>query len=104
MPWFTVSSTSVSAEDGESIKDYILSGGSFNNVAIPVIFIKRLLDIETLKLFTPALTKAIEVDKAPHSVCIIVDTLRAVVIGRVPKRARLTRFLNRIRTNNVMGA
>ena len=60
MPWFMVSSTSVSAEDQESIMDYILSGGSFNNVAIPVMFIKCLLDVETLKLFRPALTKAIE--------------------------------------------
>ena len=33
----------------------------------------------------------------------IVDTLRAVVMGRVPKRARLTKVLNCIRTNNVMG-
>ena len=85
MPWFTVSSTSVSTEDTESIMDYILSGGSFNDVAIPVMFIKRLLDVETLKLFTPALTKAIEYDKAPHSARTILDTLRAVVMGRVPR-------------------
>ena len=51
------------------------------------MFIKRLMDVETLKLFTPALTKEIEVDKAPHSARTIVDTLRAVVMGRVPKRA-----------------
>ena len=84
MPWCTVSSTLVSAEDAEPIKDYILSGGSFNDVAIPTMFIKCLMDIETLKLFTPALTKAIEEDKVPPSACTIVDTLRAVVMGRVP--------------------
>ena len=104
MPWFTVSSTSVSAEDAESIKDYILSGGSFNDVAIPVMFIKCLLDVETLKLFTPPLTKVIEENKALHSACMIMDTLRAVVMGRVPKRAQLTRVLNWIRKSNVMGA
>ena len=43
MPWFIVSSTSVSKEDAELIKDYILSGGSFNDVAIPVMFIKCLM-------------------------------------------------------------
>ena len=83
MPWFTVLSTSVSAEDAESINDYILSRGSFNDVAIPTMFIKRLMDVKTLKLFMPALTKAIEVDKAPHYARTIVDTLRAVVMGRV---------------------
>ena len=59
MPWFTVSSTLVSAEDAESIKDYIISRGSFNDVMIPTMFIKRLMDIETLKLFMPILTKVI---------------------------------------------
>ena len=58
--------------------------------------------METLKLYMPALTKAIE-EKAPHSARMMVDTLHAVVMGRVPKRARLTRVLNRIRTNNMMG-
>ena len=81
MPWFTVSSTLVSAEDAESFNDYILSGGSFNDMAIPTMFIKRLMEVKTLKLFMPALTKAIEVDKAPHCARSIVDTLRAVVIG-----------------------
>ena len=59
MPWYTVASTSVSAEDAESIKDYIVSGGSFSDVMIPTMFIKRLMDVETLKLFTPTLTKAV---------------------------------------------
>ena len=104
MPWFTVSSTSVSPEDAESSKDYILSGGSFNDVEIPTMFIKRLMDIETLKLFMPALTKAIEVDRAPHCAHTIVDTLRAVVMGRIPRRACLTKVLQWIRTNNAMGS
>ena len=72
-------------------------------MATPLIYIKRLLDVETLKLYVPALTKAIE-EKAPHSARTMVDTLHAVVMGRVPKRARLTKVLNRIRTQNVMGA
>ena len=51
----------------------------------------------------PTLTKAI-VEKALLLARTMVDTLCAVVMGRVPKRARLTRVLNRIRTNNVRGA
>ena len=62
------------------------------------------MDVETLKLFTPALTKAIEIDKAPHFARMIVDTLRVVVMGRVPRRAWLTKDLQRIRTSNAMGA
>ena len=84
MPWFRVSSTSVSAEDQASIMDFINSGGSFNDVAILVMYIKHLMDVETLKLFTPALTKLIDYDKAPHCAHTIVNTLRAVVMGRVP--------------------
>ena len=103
IPWYRVLSTSVSAEDAESITNYINSGGSFNDIATPLIYIKRLLDVEILKLYVPALTKAIE-EKAPHSARTMEDTLRAVVMGRVPKRARLTKVLNRIRTQNVMGA
>ena len=44
--------------------DYINSGGSFNDVAIPVMYIKCLMDTEMLKLFNPALTKAIEDENA----------------------------------------
>ena len=61
------------------------------------------MDVETLKHFMPALTKAIEVDKAPHYPRTIVDTVRTVVMGRVPRRAWLTKVLQRIRTSNAMG-
>ena len=102
MPWYTVASTSVSAEDQECITNYINSGRHFNDVAIPVIYIKRLMDNETLKIFMLALTKAIG-ENALHTTRTIVDTLSAVVMGEVPKKARLTKVLNHIRTNNVMG-
>ena len=54
MPWYTVSSTSVSAEDAESINEYINSGDGFTDVATPLIYIKHLLDVETLKLYMPS--------------------------------------------------
>ena len=72
------------------------------DVAVLVIYIKRLMDHKTLKIFMPALTKAIGEGK-PHSTCTIVDTLCDVVLSRMPKRARLTKVLQRIKTNNVMG-
>ena len=55
-----------------------------------------------LKIMMPALTKAIGEDQ-PHTTHNIVDTLCNVVMSRVLKRARLTKVLNRIKTNNVMG-
>ena len=54
MPWYTVSSTSVSTEDAEIITDYINSGSGFTDMATPLIYIERLLDVETLKLYVPA--------------------------------------------------
>ena len=59
-PWYTVQSTGIPAEEQECITDYLNSGGSFSNVQTPVIFIKRLLDHETLRAFLPTLDKAIE--------------------------------------------
>ena len=58
-PWFTVGSTSVPAEEKEAISDYLNSGGDFNNVAVPVIYIKRLFDNETLKIFLPSLNEVV---------------------------------------------
>ena len=59
--------------------------------------------VETLKLFNMALTKANE-GGAPHCPRTIVDTLHSVVMGRVPRRARLTRVLQRSRMSNQMGS
>ena len=60
------------------------------------------MDHETLRAFMPALTKAIGEGKS-HCTCTIVDTLSDVVLTRMPKRARLTRLLQRIKTINIMG-
>ena len=87
-PWFTVTSTSVSADDRDCITDYLNSGGVFNDVPIPVIYIKRLMDHEMLKIFLPALTKAIA-EEQPHTTRNIVDCLSDVVMSRVPKGAQV---------------
>ena len=72
MPWYTLASTSVSAEDTESITDYINSGGISNDLRVVTMYIMKLMDVETLKLFTPALTIAIE-ERAPHYARTIVE-------------------------------
>ena len=41
--WYMVASTSVSAEDAESIRDYLSSGGAFNDVNIPCMYIKKII-------------------------------------------------------------
>ena len=71
-------------------------------MATPVIYIKRLFDHETLKVFMPSLTEAVGQDK-PHCTRTIVECICDVVMSRVPRRARLTRVLNRIKSNNCMG-
>ena len=86
MPWYNVSCTMVSAEDTESIRDYITSGGPFTDIAIPYIYVKKLMCTETLKLFDKALTKAIN-EGSPNCAQTIVDTLQTVIMGRVPCRA-----------------
>ena len=56
---------------------------------------------ETLKLYDKALNKALS-EGAPHSAKTIVDTLRAVVMNRVPRRAHLTKVLQRSEKRNQM--
>ena len=68
----------------------------------PVIFIKRLMDHETLRAFLPALDKAIE-GGMTHCTRTIVDTLNNVIVARMPKRGRLTKFFQKNKTVNAMG-
>ena len=82
--------------------DYINSGGPFSDVSGPVIYIKRLMDHETLRAFMPALDKAIGEGKT-HCTRTIVDTLSNVILTRMPKRGRLTRLFQKNKTVNAMG-
>jgi len=93
-PWYTFLSTGVPAEEQDCITDYLNSGGSFNDVKTPVIFIKRLMDHETLRAFMPALDKAIE-GGMTHCTRTIVDTLNNVIVARMPKRGHLTKFFQK---------
>merc|ERR1711895_81029 len=58
-PWYTVGSTSVPSEERDAIADYIDSGGEFTSVSVPTIYIKKLFDSETLKVFLPLLNDAV---------------------------------------------
>ena len=84
-PWYTISSTGIPAEEYDYITDYLNSGGQFSDVSGPVIFIKRLINHETLRAFLPALDKAIEEGKI-HCTRTIVDTLSNVILTCMPKR------------------
>ena len=68
----------------------------------PVIYIKRLMDHETLRAFMPALDKAIGEGKT-HGTRTIIDTLSNVILTRMPKRGRLTRLFQKNKTVNAMG-
>ena len=59
-PWYSVGSTSVPSEERDAISDYINSGGAFNHVSVPTIYIKRLFCAETLKAFLPLLDDAVK--------------------------------------------
>ena len=60
------------------------------------------MDHETLRAFLPALNKAIE-GGMTHCIKTIVDTLNNVLVGRMPKRGRLTRFFQKNKAVNQMG-
>ena len=71
-------------------------------MAIPIKYIKRLMDHETLRAFMPALDEAIGEGKT-HCTRTIVDTLSNVVLTCMPKRACLTRLFQRTKTINALG-
>ena len=58
VPWYHVSDTSIPLEDLAAITDYLTLGGTFTDVATPIMFIKKLLSSENYKLFCVAITKA----------------------------------------------
>ena len=94
--------TGIPAEEYDCITDYINSGGPFSNVSGPMIYIKRLMDHETLRAFMPALDKAIGEGKT-HCTRTIIDTLSNVILTCMPKRGRLTRLFQKNKTVNAMG-
>ena len=94
-PRYAISITGNPAEEYECITDYLNSGGQFSDVSGPVIFIKRLMDHKTLRVFLPALDKAIEEGKT-HCTRTIVDTLNTVIVTRMPKRGCLTKLFQKI--------
>merc|ERR1712101_61370 len=102
-PWYTVGSTCVPSEERDAISDYLNSGGDFNNVSTPTIYIKKLFDAETLKAFIPLLHDAVNNQKRDPNTKTIVECIVEVVMSRVPRRARLATVLNRIKSSNCMG-
>ncbi len=83
-PWYTVGSTSVPSEERDAIADYINSGEDFNNVSVPTIYIKKLFDSETLKVFLPLLDDAITNKRSVPFTKTIVECIVEVVMSRVP--------------------
>ena len=65
-------------------------------MSTPVIFIKRLMDHETLRAFLPTL------DKAVKGACHIAP-LNNIIVARMPKRSRLTKLFQKNKTVNAMG-
>merc|ERR1712101_20434 len=56
-----------------------------------------------LKVFLPLLDDAVNNQDRRHCTKTIVDCIIDVVMSRVPRRARLTKVLNRIKASNCMG-
>ena len=76
-PLYRLLDTSIPPEDISAILDYLTSGGSFLDVATPIKFLKKMIYPEMFRSFNGAISKAISVDKKPHTVPTIVDTLRS---------------------------
>merc|ERR1711989_203169 len=69
--------------------DYLNSGGDFNNVSTPTIYIKKLFDAETLKSYIPLLHDAVNNQKRDPNTKTIVECIVEVVMSRLPRIADL---------------
>ena len=66
------------------------------------MFIKKLFDTDSLLMFDTALQAEIA-KGAPQTVKLLIDTLRKMVLNRIPRHACFTRQLERVEKNNQMG-
>ena len=57
-PWYRVSDTSVTPEDVSAIWDYLTSSGTFSDVVTPIMFLKKILCLETYRSLSRANSKA----------------------------------------------
>ena len=71
-PWWKISDTVVRAEDIDAVSDYLYSGGMFNDIEQPIMYMKKLLCKDTLINFRAALDLRINRDKADPNIKTIV--------------------------------
>ena len=79
------------------------SRGSFSDVVTPIMFLKKTMFPKTYRSFSGAISKAISIDKKPHTVATIMKTLRSTVMDRFPICAHQAKMLKSSKHKNRMG-
>ena len=78
-PWWKISDTVARAEDLEALSDYLYSGGLFNDIEQPIMYMKKILDKDSLISFRAALNLRINRDKANPIIKLLVETLKDMI-------------------------
>ena len=101
-PWYKISETTAKSEDIEAISDYLLSGGQFIDIQVPIMYLKKLFDTDSLILYNAAVIAKLTAG-VPPQIKTLVDALREILLGRIPRRARLINMIDRPMKINQMG-
>ena len=75
------------------ISDYLLSGGHFTDIEFPIMYLKKIIDTDSLINFKAAMTIKINSGADPN-IKTLVDVLREMILVRIPRRARLIKMID----------
>ena len=89
-------------EDIDAISDYLLSGGSFTDIEVPIMYLKKVMDKDSLINFRAAVTAKINRGADPY-IKTLVDALKEMVLARIPCQARLIKMIDHPMMVNRMG-
>ena len=91
LSWGTTTYSSISPTNLDMIKDYLELGGHFLDLKLPYRYIKKVMDLETLKQLEKELKKRKRSGETQDR-DLLIQTLHSVVLKRKPARGRKTRI------------
>ena len=103
LPIWTTSDTLADPKDLEMVTDYLYSGGTWQNIEQPFMYMKKLMDRNTLTGYRKLLDKRLNEPRVKPSLALLVTTLQAFIQARVPRRSRLTQQFERVFKVGQMG-
>ena len=95
--WWKSGDTTAAPDDLEKLLDYLYSGGTFT-----LMYLKKCMCKDTLISYRTALNKKLE-KRADPMIDLLIQTLKEVILFRIPRKLRLTQMFERALSVGKMG-